>query len=228
MINFKINNEIAYIELDDGKANVFSPDMIAAVNNALDEAQQNAKAVVISAGGKMFSAGYDLAIIAQGAQAKWEMVLGGFDLLMRLYTFPMPVIAAIQGHALGMGAFICLVSDTKVAADGDYKIGLPETAGNMEFGDFLIKLIKAHLSPAFITKAALQSQMCNGKSAVDAGFVDLVVPQDQLSITADKVAEGLKQLPSKQYAFNKLALRSDTISALQACLAGLKKEHLGA
>jgi hypothetical protein len=80
----------------------------------------------------------------------------------------------------------------------------------------------------FMNKAALQSQMCNSKSLVEVGFADLVVPEDQLMPTVDKVVEGLKQLPLKQYGVNKLALRADTIADLKQRLAGLQKEYFPA
>jgi len=71
MINVDIRNDVAYIELNDGKANVFSPDMIAAFNQALDKAEAEAKAVVISGAGDKFSAGFDLSVMQQGGNAQW-------------------------------------------------------------------------------------------------------------------------------------------------------------
>ncbi len=222
MINFEIKNKVAHIELNDGKANVFSPEMIAAFNKALDQAESDASAVVIS-GGDKFSAGFDLSVMKQGGNAQWSMILSGFELLLRLYQHPQPVICAVSGHAMGMGAFTLLVSDTRIGAEGDYKIGLPETAGSMQFTDYLVAILKAELNPMFMKSAALQSQMCNAKSAVQAGFIDLVVPADQLMATVEKASQGLQQLPVKQYAHNKLELRADDIAIMQDRLEKLKK-----
>ena len=221
MINVEINNDVAYIELNDGKANVFSPAMIEQFNQALDRAEAEAKVVVIRGSGDKFSAGFDLSIVKQGGEAQWGMVLSGFELLLRLYKHPQPLISAVAGHALGMGAFTLLVSDTRIGAEGDYKLGLPETAANMQFTDFLVAILKAELNPMSMNSAALQSQLCNPKSALKAGFLDLLVPDDQLNATADKAAQGLMQLPAKQYAHNKLELREDDIAIMTSRLKAL-------
>ena len=228
MINVEIRDEVAYIEMNDGKANVFSPAMIQSFNDALDRAEAEAKAVVISGSGGKFSAGFDLSLMQQGEQERWQMILGGFELLLRMYKHPQPLISMAAGHALGMGAFTLLVSDTRIGMEGDYKVGLPETAGNMQFTDFLVAILRAELNPMFMKSAALQSQLCNPKSAQLAGFVDLVVPEAALEPTVQKAMEGLKQLPLKQYAHNKLELRADDIKVMEERLAALKKLLLGA
>ena len=227
MINVDIRNDVAYIEMNDGKANVFSPAMIEGFNAALDKAEAEATAVVISGAGDKFSAGFDLSVMQQGGNAQWEMILGGFELLVRLYEHPQPVISAVGGHALGMGAFTLLVSDTRIGIEGDYKLGLPETMGNMQFTNFLVAILQAELNPMFMKSAALQSQFCNPKSAVTAGFLDLVVPAEHLDATLEKATEGLKQLPLKQYAHNKVELRQDDLDTLKSRLALLKQTLLG-
>ncbi len=223
MIKVDIRNNVAHIELNDGKANVFSPDMIASFNAALDQAESDAKAIVISGAGDKFSAGFDLSVMQQGGTQQWQMILSGFELLLRLYKHPQPVISAVGGHALGMGAFTLLVSDTRIGIEGDYKLGLPETAGGMQFTDFLVAILDAELNPMFMKSAALQSQFCNPKSALTAGFLDLIVPADHLGATIEKASEGLKQLPVKQYAHNKIELRADAIAIMEKRLSALKK-----
>ncbi len=227
MINLEIRDDIAHIELNDGKANVFSPAMIDAFNQALDKAEAQAKGVVIYGAGDKFSAGFDLSVMQQGGQAQWQMILSGFALMLRLYQHPQPVISAVNGHALGMGAFTLLVSDTRIGIEGDYKIGLPETAGGMQFTDFLVAILKAELNPMFMKSAALQSQFCNPVSATKAGFLDLVVPAEHLQATIDKASEGLKQLPVTQYAHNKLELRAEDIDTMQTRLQKLQETLLG-
>ncbi len=222
MINLEIRNDVAYIELNDGKANVFSFAMIEDFNAALDKAETDAKAVVIMGSGDKFSAGFDLGAMKLGGDARKQMILGGFALMLRLYKHPQPVISAAAGHALGMGAFTLLVSDTRIGAEGEYKIGLPETAANMRFTDFLVAILKAELNPMYIKSSALQSQFSNPKTALPAGFLDLVVPAEQLNATVEKAAEGLKQLPVEQYAHNKIELRAEDIAIMEAHLKVLQ------
>ena len=87
MVNFNIKDDIAIIELDDGKANVFSQATSEAVLDALKQAESEAKATVIQATGDKFSAGFDLKVMGGSEQDKNAMVLTGFCLL---YTSPSP------------------------------------------------------------------------------------------------------------------------------------------
>lgn len=226
MINLEIRNDVAFIELNDGKANVFGPAMVEQFNQALDQAEAQAKSVVIEGAGDKFSAGFDLSVMQQGGTAQWSLVLSGFELMLRLYKHPQPVICAVRGHALGMGAFTLLVSDSCIGIEGDYKLGLPETAANMQFTDFLVAILRAELNPMCMTSAALQSQMCNPTSAINAGFLDMVVPADQLNAVVEKAAQGLMQLPLKQYAANKLELRANDLSAMASSLKALHEDLL--
>jgi len=218
MVNFSIENDIAVIELDDGKANVFSTATSLAVLDALKQAEVDAKATVIRATGSRFSAGFDLGTMGGPAQARNEMITAGFNVLYRIYAHPQPVVAACNGHALGMGAFVLLVSDTRLGADDDYKIGLPETAAGLPFSPLLIEILHAELGKPALKTAALQSINCSPKSAVDAGFLDKLVPADSLLAGAQYAAEQLMQLPAAQYGENKRMIRSDTLAVMRESL----------
>ena len=87
--------EISIITLNDGKANVFSPNMIQDVNECLDKVPLESGALIITGRQGMFSAGFDLKIISAGdIQATMDMSLSGFKLLSRLFSFPRPILAA--------------------------------------------------------------------------------------------------------------------------------------
>ena len=223
MINFSIKDDIAIIELDDGKANVFSKTNSEAVIESLKKAQSDAKATVIQATGDKFSAGFDLSVMGGSEQDKNTMVLTGFQMLQQIYSHPQPLVVACNGHALGMGAFTLLAADTRIGAEGDYKIGLPETAGGMPFTRFLLCILQAELKTSFIKTAALQSQMCNPTTAIDAGFLDMLVPPQALQASAIKAAQQLAQLPTKQYGYNKRELRQDTLKTMSNSLEALSK-----
>jgi len=218
MINFSLNDDIAILEIDDGKANVFDYETSQGALEGLKRAEAEAKAVVIRGAGNKFSAGFDLKTINGPAEAKDKMVNNGMKLLYEIYNHPQPVIAACNGHALGLGAFILLVSDTRIGAQGDYKIGLPETAGSMPFGSYLIAILKAEMAKPFMKTAALQSQYCNPKTAIYAGFLDHLVAPEMLQDSAVKAAKQLMQLPLRQYEFNKREIRDDTLEFMRKSL----------
>ena len=59
---YELIDQIAVVTMDDGKANAFSPDMIAAVNALLDQAEKEAKAVVLTGRDRIYSGGFDLRV----------------------------------------------------------------------------------------------------------------------------------------------------------------------
>ena len=82
----EITNDIALIRMDDGKANAINFDMLAALNSALDTAEANAKAIVLTGRDGRFSGGFDLnAFASLGADGVYKLLDAGAELLLRLY-----------------------------------------------------------------------------------------------------------------------------------------------
>ena len=108
--NLAINNDIAVITFDDGKVNAVGFELIQQFNDALDEAEQNAKAVVLHGGEGKFCGGFDLSVMKADDKAKQhELVSKGAELIVRLYSFPLPVVVAAEGHSIAMGAIMLLL-----------------------------------------------------------------------------------------------------------------------
>jgi enoyl-CoA hydratase len=210
----EIKNNVMIITLDDGKANVISHGLLDELVPVLESAKAEVKAVLLTGRTGLFSAGFDLKEFQKGpAQAK-ALVSRGYDLLYRLYGFPLPLVSACSGHGIGLGAFILLASDTRFGAAGDFKISLPETAISMELSPLLIELASARISRRHITRAAVQSENYDPDLAVDAGFLDAVVSAEVLLETAFAAAETLSNLPSEYYAKNKLRARASSLELM--------------
>lgn len=218
MLNYELNNNVATLCFDDGKANVVGHEFLDNINAGLDRAEEEKVGAVILRGREgMLSAGFDLGEFKKGPEAGQAMVKRGFELLIRLYSFPRPLVAACTGHAIGMGAFIIMASDTRVGARGKFKLSLPETAIGMDLPPILIELAAARISRRHMTRVAIQSEAYNPDQAVDAGFLDEVVEAAGLQARTQAAAEQLAQLPA-QYGINKLAIRARTLKAMQASL----------
>ncbi|MCE9514863.1 MAG: enoyl-CoA hydratase/isomerase family protein [Mycobacterium sp.] len=112
-VSYQREESIAMITMDDGKVNALGPDMLAAINAALDRAEgEEAGAVVIAGNDRVFSGGFDLKVFKSGdVQASIGMLKAGFELSHRLLSFPRPVVAACTGHAIAMGSFLACSAD---------------------------------------------------------------------------------------------------------------------
>jgi enoyl-CoA hydratase len=146
------------------------------------------------------------------------LVDGGGKLALRLYTFPMPVIAASNGHSVAMGCFILLSCDVRVGTAGAFKIGANETAINMVLPIFASELVKDRVADDYKTRSMIFAELFDPETAVKAGYLDRVVEADQLMATAMGYAEALKSLTGSSLTGNKLLLREETIAAIKAGL----------
>jgi len=213
-MQYTLEDNIAVLNFDDGKVNVVGHQFIDDMTSGLEKAKEEAAAVLITARSGIFSAGFDLKELQKGPKESMTLVGRGEKLLTALFSHPQPIVAACDGHAAGMGAFLLLAADTRVGSNGDYKVTLPETSIGMPFTDTLTALIRARVESRYQTITMLQSQPLTPDLAVKAGFLDIVVPQEQLLAQAMGYAQGLAKLPAKYYAINKLDLRSEALSKM--------------
>ena len=220
----EIQNEIALIRMDDGKANAINFEMLAALNAALDEAEAGAKAIVLAGRDGRFSGGFDLnAFASLGADGVYKLLDAGAELLLRLYGGPLPVVAACTGHAIAMGVFILNACDTRVGASGEYKIGANEAVTGMQLPVFAMELSRDRLSPAHLTRAMVQGFIYGPEGALEAGYLDMLAEADNLEAKALAVAGQLAQLPGKAYAWNKKSIRKATLDRIRASLGAHHK-----
>jgi len=218
LLTYTQEGDSALLSIDDGKANAVSVAFVDGLNEALDRASRDAKAVVITGRPGVLSAGFDLKEMAKGFDAAMALVTHGAKLMLRLFSHPQPVVIACSGHAVAAGAFLLLSADTRLGAAGEFRIGLNETAIGMTIPTFGLALAAERLSKRHLTSAVIQSQIFDPAGAKDAGFLDDLVAADELVESAVAVANRLAQLPGEAYAGNKLAVRKATIDVISASL----------
>src|SRR4051812_33476944 len=131
------HDAVFVLTLGDGE-NRFHPDQLTEINAALDEveAADGPKAVVTTGSGKFYSNGLDLDFMAANPDAAAANLADVHALLARVLGFPVPMVAAVQGHAFAAGAMLTLAHDAIVMrADRGFwclpevDLGIPFTAG---------------------------------------------------------------------------------------------------
>jgi len=215
-VNYSLEEGVATLTLDDGKANALSLDTIAAINSALDRAEQEAKALLITGKAGVLSAGFDLRVIESDPAGAEEMVARGGELLVRIFMFPMPVVMASTGHAVGAGALLLLTADYRLGSDADCKIVLNEAAAGLPLPGFGVELARARLANTAIAQTVLFSQVHNTASASEVGFIDEVVSEDKLLAAAFEKAKALSQMEGKNYAAIKHSFRAPVADKIAA------------
>jgi enoyl-CoA hydratase len=193
-VHYTLEGRTGVIQLDDGRANGLSPEVVAALNGALDRAEAEAAAVLLLGREGCFSGGFDLATLRSGPEATYKLLTAGAELLLRLAELPIPVVAGCTGHAIAAGALLLLASDLRLGAQGAFKIGLSEVAIGMTLPHFALELARERLSKRHFARATNQAELYPPERAVDAGFLDALCEPDALRKTATAEAERLAEL----------------------------------
>ena len=227
-IGYQLEGTVATLRFDDGKANALSPVAIDGLSTGLDRAEKEAEAVLLSGRQGRFSAGFDLSTMKAGPDAARSMVSAGAELLLRLYESPLPVVTACSGHALAMGAVLLLGSDFRIGAAGDFKIGLNEVSIRMTLPVFAVEIARDRLSKRHFQRSVILAEIYTPEEAVNAGYLDRIVPAESLAEEAMAEAARLAALPRRAFSETKQRVRGASVERIRRFLAEEKRSWDGA
>ena len=214
---------VLIVHLDDGQVNALSFEMLAAINDALDEAEDDDKirAMVLHGRPGKFSAGFDLGVMfGDDMSAIIGLVADGGALVHRLYGSTVPVVAASTGHALAGGALLLLGCDVRIAGDDEAKVGLNEVAIKMVLPDWALTIAIERLSKRHLQRALANARITTPRDAVDVGFIDEVVPEAEVLDRAIVVATELAStLDPSAYARTVRAVRGPVLDLMAEQIA---------
>lgn len=201
LLSYELNDDVATIHLDDGKANAFSNLMFDAVNAAMDKADADAKIIVIRGRDGIFSAGYNLKELMLGGDTAVQLVKRGSEFAVRMMETRKPIIVAGDGHIIALGAFLFLAADYRISRKGPFQVGLPETANGLPMHNFGRELAMPRLSQRHFSRAFINGEMFSADAAVEVGYVDEAVDDVDAAIAA-RIAF-FKSISLNAFAINK-------------------------
>ncbi len=201
--------------------NAFSPELIDELIGALDDAAADpgVRAVVLTGAGRAFSAGADISRMAQmDVDAAREFAAQGHAMCNRIEGLPVPVIAAINGFALGGGCEVTLACDIRLASEA-MKISQPEVALGIPPGWGGTQRLPRIAGEGFAKRMILTGAMIGPDEALAAGLVSAVHPADDLLDAAVAMGEEIAQKSPSAVALSKrlihgaLGERADLLAA---------------
>ena len=195
-INYEQDGMVGIITINRPEAlNALNSAVLDELNGCLDGIDTNVvRAIVLTgAGNKSFVAGADIGEMSKLSPAEGEAFgKKGNDVFRKIETFPIPVIAAVNGFALGGGCEIAMSCDIRICSDnamfGQPEVGLGITPG---FGGTqrLARLIGAGMAKQLIYTA----RNIKADEALRIGLVNAVYPQEELLGVAKKMAVNIAQ-----------------------------------
>jgi enoyl-CoA hydratase len=218
MIQREDRGPIAVLRLAHGKANALDTELLEALDRTLRELDDARPAAVVLTGtGSIFSAGVDLLRVLDGGTG----YLAGFLPLLaravrRLFAFPRPVVAAVNGHAIAGGCVLACACDLKIMAEGEGRIGVPELRVGVPFPVAPLEVLRFAVPPQHLQKLAYTGRTYSAAEALEWGLVDEVVPPDRLLERALEAAGQLAAIPGASFELTKAQLRRPTLERIDA------------
>ena len=222
-VSVERRGSIAVVHIDDGKANALGPAVLAAIQDAVmaAEADDDIGALVLHGRTGVFSGGFDLKVMKAGdMSAVTAMVSGGGELVRTCYGVGIPVVAACTGHAVAAGALLLLGCDLRIGPQAPASIGLPEVNIQMVLPSWALTIASDRLSKRHLQRALTLGTMYDADGAVDAGFLDELVPAGEVLDTAITRANDLlgpMHLPA--YAETVARLRGEVLRTMDGQIA---------
>ena len=153
---------------------------------------------VLTGGGQVFSAGVDTrAFASYSRDQRQEMVLAITRMVARLLAIPVPVVAAVNGHALGGGFVLMLGCDYRIAADFETaKLGMTEAQAGIPFPAGPLEIMRHELAPQLLRRLTLTSAVFGVRELLETRTLDALCAADELKPTAIAQAKSLAAQPA--------------------------------
>ena len=210
-IRYEVSDKVAQITLDDGKVNAMALPFFEGLNAALDRAERERLGAVVIAGRPgVFSAGLDLKLLPTLPPAELARTLRAFGrTMLRVFTFPIPTVAAMSGHAIAGGAMLAFACDLRLMAEGPFRLHLNEVAIGLAFPSWALALAQAAIPPRWHTEAILHARAYAPDEALERHMVHEVVrPAERVVEEARAAAAPLAALDQAAYAVSKARHRA--------------------
>ena len=223
MIDVVRHGKVALVTLRRPPANALNIELteeIASVFQVLGQ-DEGVKSVVLTGHGKSFCAGVDLKIVPAFDQGDQRRMVNALNHAFHsVYACPLPVVGAINGHAIAGGLVLALCCDWRMAAKAPFLAGLTEVRVGVPYPVAAMEVARQELRPDVARRLVLFGQNMASSTAVDDGVFDEAVEADDLLQRALAKADEFAGLPRAAFAKTKRQLRSGAIEAIEAAIAG--------
>jgi len=221
MIDTIDHGAVRELRLNRPPANALSPELIHAIIRAVDSAPRNgAQALVLSGSPGRFCGGLDVPLLLtmdrSSIQAMWRDF---YSMMCVLAACPVPLAAAITGHAPAGGTVLSLFADYRIVVDGDWKLGLNEVAVGLTLPPIIFSVLRRLVSAHQAERLAVSGILISPPEAMRIGLVDEIVPLEQVVERAVSWCQGMIALPAVAMTATRQQARADLVKLFEHSFA---------
>ena len=193
MIERELHGHVVVLKMQHGKANALDLEFCEGLSRAFEDVRaSSARGVVLTGAGAIFGAGVDLKRLLAAGTAYTERFLPAMAAMFeRVFLFPRPVVAAINGHAVAGGCLLAACADRRFLAYGAVKMGVPELRVGLPFPAAGLEALRLVVPHSRLQDLVYGGRMFTGEEALRAGLADELVHPPELLARSIEEAERL-------------------------------------
>ncbi|MCL6618616.1 MAG: enoyl-CoA hydratase/isomerase family protein [Thermomonas hydrothermalis] len=218
LINITRTGPIWQLQMARPPVNALNPALCLALADAVEQAvAEGAGGIVLAGGAKVFSAGLDvpyLLSLGDDQEALLQAWSAFFRAARALAASPIPVVAAMAGHAPAGGCVLALCCDYRIMANGPFRIGLNETQVGLVAPEGIQALLARVVGPHRAERLLVAGAMPEAEEALRIGLVDELTDIDEVNARAHAWLQALLDLPSMPMRETRAIARRDVVAAL--------------
>lgn len=210
------HGDVRELQMNRPPVNALTRDFLDEIRAAIDDAQRPAvRAIVLSGLAGRFSAGLDLPIMIRLSREEiagtWQAL---YEVFRTIAASPIPVVAAITGHAIAGGIMPPIFCDWRVAADGDYKIGLNASQVGIPLPPLILEGLRRLVGERRAEYLAVMGPLLSPQQALQFGFVDEIADPGSVIERAVAWARCFANLPEAASLTRNIA-RADIVALFE-------------
>jgi len=216
-IHITVDDGAGLLTLDRPPANALDLGFAERLDDALAglAEDESLRSLTITGTGGMFCAGLDLKVVpGYDAAEQAALIMAINRMYGRLYGFPVPTVAAVNGHAIAGGLILALACDGRVAVDANCLVGLTEVRVGVPFPVAPREIVRAELSPQAARRMILTGRNLDSGAAVALGILDETCARERLAARGAEIAADMASAPRASFTKLKRQLREKALARI--------------
>lgn len=213
----ELRDRVAIVTMNTNTVNAQNQEFFADLHEAFDtlESEHPRSPVVLTGTATRFSAGLDLdehfRLFERDRDEVAEWFAGYRETNMRLFTYPRPMVAAVNGHAFAGGLITASVCDRRVCVDQGAKFGINEVPIGIPMPAVYLRMLQYAWGEPIASRVSLQGQIYTVKEVCEMGIMHELRPADEVLDRAVEIADMTPDDCIDDYAYTKRALQAPAL-----------------